>query len=463
MSASTRDVKTKFTFEVDNDKLEKIEGALEGIKHRLEFLGGIELAKGLFEISEKFSKFAENIHIASVSAGIGVEAFQKLAFAARLSAVPQEQLEVSLARLSRSLYKARQGSAEAQLAFSKAGFTPDQIHGFKTSQEALLALADRIKAIPDPIERVALAQQLLGRGSQRMVGFLAQGSGAIKDLGKESDKLGIALSEHQVEALVRVEQALQKFWALIQAIGASIAANFAPNLEAAIKAFLEFYQANQRLIQTNIKRWIEEFAFALGFVYGIIEGLINLLIRLAKQFHLENDIIPFLEKFVGFIGGIFLLGKVFGFVGNQVMGVFRAIRLLGAAITFLTGIEWAAVAPWIAIAAAIGVAAYLLDKMISEFTGNQSVLESLGGFSGISKSVVGAISGAGASFPLPQSVGGPSVSQSSQVQIMAPITQNISGGDATEIAGKSARGLTDHLTGTQNRATRRGVTSPRAY
>lgn len=469
MSSSVREVKTKFTFDVESDKLDKINQALEGVKHRLEFLGGIELAKGLFELSEKFSKFAENIHVAATSAGITVESFQKLAFAAKQSAVPQEQLEVSLARLSRSLYHARQGSEEAIKSFQQAGFTTDQVKGFRTAQDALLALGDNLKGIDDPIKRVALAQALLGRGSQRMVGFLAQGSDAIKGLGKESDKLGIALSEHQVEALVRAERALQKFWGVIQAIGATIAAYFAPELESAIKSILEFYEANRKIINTNIKKWVEDFAFSLGFVYGILKELVRLAILFAKQFGVENSILPTVAKLVGLIGGLILFGRVVNFIGNSFTGIVRSIQAVRTAMIALTAVEWAAALPWIAIAAAVAALAYALNRLVGQFTG-KSILERLGGIGGISNfagnGLLQLASGGVLGTTIPSSIAGASAitnSQSSQVQILAPITQNITGSDSSEIAARASKGLTDHVSSTQNRAIRRGVTSNKAY
>lgn len=458
--SSAREIKTKFTFEVDHEKLKKLEDGLESIKHRLAFLGGVELAHLLIGLSEKFSAFAENIHVASTSAGIGVEAFQKLAFAARQSAVPQEQLETSLARLSRTLYKAREGSAEAQKAFSQAGFTPDQIRGFKTSQEALLALGDRIKGIQDPIQRVALAQALLGRGSQRMVGFLAQGSAAIRGMGNESERLGLILSEKQIEALTRAEQSLQKFGALVQAVAANIAANFAPSLVAAIDKMFQFYEVNRKLIEINIRAWVYNFSFALGFIYGVITDLISLLVKLAKYFHIEDQILPIVATIAGMVGGILALGAAFNVVGSAVVGVLTAVKLLNTAL-ITTAIR---ALPFLPLAAAVGLAgyaAYRLDKSTAEATGHESFLQHL---IGGNKTLTNF---AGENGLLPKSVAGPldafSAQNSSSVQVLAPITQNITGSDAGEIADKSARGLTEHVSGASNRAIRRGVTSNKAY
>lgn len=327
-----REIITKFGFQVEHDKLDKVEKQLEAIKQRIGFLAGVELAKGLLELGEKFATFAEQLHVAAASAGLTVESFQQLSFSAKQSSVSTEEMEHSMVRLARALYSAKVGGAEAQKAFYLAGITQQQITSFRTSKDALLALADRFRDMKDPIEKQALAQQLLGRGSLHMVGYLSQGSEAIRQQGEQAQKLGLIISEKQVNALVKLEHALQKVFAWFQSFGAAVAAHFAPVIEFVIDRFLKLVSANRGLLELNVENFFENVAYGVGYVIGIIEGLIAVIIRLAKQFHIEGDILPAFAKIAGAVTGLLAVGAAFRVIGSAVSLMASPIIVVSTAI-----------------------------------------------------------------------------------------------------------------------------------
>lgn len=329
---NVREILTKFTFSADTGKLEKIEGQLESIKQRIGFLAGVELAKGLFELGEKFATFAEQLHVAAESAGLSVESFQKLTFSAKQSAISTEEMETAMTRLSRALYNAKTGGAEAQKAFYLAGISQQQIQGWKTSQDALLGLADRFSQIKDPIQKSALATQLLGRGSIHMVGYLSQGSAAIRAQGAEAEKLGAVISGKDVGALVSLEHSLQKIFAIFQAIGAKIAAYFAPIIEDVINRFIKLTSANKGLIELNVENFLKNVAFGLGFVVGIVEDLFTLVVKLATYFKSEGDILPIIAKIAGAAGGLLAVGAAFKFIGAAVSLLSSPILVVSTAL-----------------------------------------------------------------------------------------------------------------------------------
>lgn len=313
MSDVIKNFTSKFTFEVDHNPLEKMEKQLDAIKGRLEFLAAAEILKGIFELGEKFAHFAEELHGAANAAGVTVEAFQKLAFAAGQNGVSQDEMGSAMTRLSRTLYNAKTGSEEAQKAFAAVGITGEQVLSFKNSGDAMLAVSDRMQHMQNGIEKTALTTQLFGRNSANMVTFLSKGSGAIKGMGTEAEKLGIILSGRQVEALVHLEHSLQKVYMVFKAIGATIATYLAPILESAIKNFTDFYQANHKVLNLNIKKWAEDFAFALGFIHGLVQGLIEVFLQFASTHQtLVRRIVEFFMVLGALAGAIWAAQKVFG-------------------------------------------------------------------------------------------------------------------------------------------------------
>ncbi len=503
--ANAREFVTLWGFKIEHEKLDKVEQQLEAIKHRLEFLAAAEVAHKLFELTERFAKFAEELNIAAESAGLAVEDLQKLGFAAGHAAVSQEELNTSLARIARSLYAARTGSEEAQKAFAQAGFTPEQVSGFKNSKEALLGLADRLRAIPDPIARVALAQELLGRGSQKMVGFLAQGSAAIRKQGVEAEELGVILSKGQVEALVKVEHALNNFWLLMKNIGATIAAQVAPSLEFLIGKFLEFFKANRQIIELNFSNWVYSVTFALGFLFGIVTDVTNAMIKLAKYFHLEGEILPTIATIASFVLGLYAVVQVFNAIQNVLRPTIALINLMRNSWIATAIAEWLAEAPLLAIVGAIAILLIVVDqlwalltgqpswlaqfvnwlktissihdiisavseiwdKLVSSFDGVGTFFSKIPGYlSNLPTGLLGTlgIGGApGAGVPVPGSIAGNQTSSSASYDVNAPININIAGGaNATDVGKQAREGVKDHLNRVF-RETQRSTTSAVAY
>jgi hypothetical protein len=382
-----REFLTKWGFTVEHDKLDKVEKQLEGIKHRLDFLAGVEIIKGLYELTERFSKIGEQLHIASEAAGISVESFQKLAFSAQQSGVEQEAMGKSLNLLSRHLNDARHGSDDAVKAFRRIGISGDQLKSFHTSREALLAISDRFKGMTDPIEKTAAAQNLLGRNSAKMVAFLNQGSAAIKEQGDEAEKLGLILSGGQIKALESLEHTLQKVWALFKAVSATIAANVAPVMEYLIKDFMAFTIANRDLIQNNVEGFLMKLAFGLGFVWELIKIGIDLVVRLAKAFGFEGNILSIGMAFVGMIGGALALFKIIQW-GIGIWGMFsKAISFSRDVLALFEGVSWSAIAPWLPFAAALGLVVFAFHDLWKAMHGEKTWIQSLMEMAGVANFV----------------------------------------------------------------------------
>lgn len=330
-------------FEVDEKPLHKVEEALEGIKHGLEFFAAAEIVKKLFEVSEQFAHWGEELKVTAESVGLTVESLQQLQFAAEQSGVSAETMTHSMALLSRHLYDAKNGSKEASLAFSRIGISSAQIAGFKNAEDALFAIADKIQGIEDPIKRLAVSQELLGRGGYKMVAFLAKGSAALRQQKEDAQKLGLVLSGPQVEALEETEHAFQRLHAVMRAFGASIAAQIGPVFSMLVDKFIKFYLVNKDIINANIHKWLRTLAWTLGFVYGFVTGLIEKFLKLAKALHLEKDILPTIAKVAGLVSGFLALGAAlkmvsiaFGFIspaiafGAVIGGVIVAVHDLWA-------------------------------------------------------------------------------------------------------------------------------------
>ena len=255
-------------FEIEEAPLEKLEKGLDAIKERLNLIIGFEAVTKLYELSERFAHWGEELHLTAENLGMTTESLQGLNYAAEKSGVSQEMLSTSLARLARQLYAAKTGSKEAQEQFAKAGISGEQITRFKTTEDALYGVSAALASVEDPIKRMAIAQQMLGRGGTRLIAFLGKGPAAIREEAAELKKPGLQLSGPQIGALVQVEHAFVKLHAVMHAIGAQIASFVAPTFTYLIDKFTELYGANKNVIGSGIHVWLTVLSNMLAYAGG---------------------------------------------------------------------------------------------------------------------------------------------------------------------------------------------------
>lgn len=288
------------------EHLEGLNHGLEGIQRRMDAFAAVEIIRGIGEMAERFANFGEELTAAAASAGITTEAMQQLDFAAAHSAVGAEELHGAMARLSRNLYEARKGSVQASEAFAAAGITPEQVRGFRTSEDALAALSDRFVQIQDPIKKQAIATELLGRGSYKLVGMMSKGSAALNEEAAAAKKYGAVLSNLQVEALTKTGEQMKTLEAVTKSLTASFAARLAPGISYLIQKVLDFVAANRKFIDANFDEWSDKVLYALGYVEGTIEGVIGVV----RDFYSEHKKI--IDAAVTWYGKLLLLSLGLG-------------------------------------------------------------------------------------------------------------------------------------------------------
>lgn len=317
-------------FKVEAEPLDHVSEQLEGIKSRLEFLGGVEILRGIFELTESYSGFAEQLGVAATSAGLTVEALQKIQYAAGLAGVTSEDVSNGLARLTRSLYAARKGDQAALDAFKEAGIGAEQLKTFKTSREAMLALGDALKTTTDPIKRQAIVLGLMGRGAANMVEFLASGSEEIERLGTKAERMGAIISGDTIHSLREMEDAFGALKVLFKAFAATVAGGIAPAMTAFADTMSEVYANYHELILTNAKSWFNDLLYNLGFLTGVLLGLAaNIMDFIDEHPKLVAAGGPVLKYLLLFAAGAAFLDKMFGLVKGSLMALVTPFRLVG--------------------------------------------------------------------------------------------------------------------------------------
>ncbi len=163
--------------------------------------------------------------------GIAVESLSLLVPAAELSAVSTEKFEAGLKKLATGMLEAATGSEASAQKFGALGVAVQNQDGtLRDSEQVLLDLADRFKAMPDGAEKAALAVDIFGKAGAEMIPFLNQGRDGIGALKQEAAELGLQLSADTAAQAGNFNDALDKLKLATQSIGNQIIASLLPAL-----------------------------------------------------------------------------------------------------------------------------------------------------------------------------------------------------------------------------------------
>jgi hypothetical protein len=154
-------------------------------------IAGIGLAlKGMINDADDMSKAASKI-------GIPIEELSKLRYAADMSGVSMEGLQTGVRKLSQGMLAfVQKGTGPAADAFKRLGIEVKNSDGsLRSSTDVMGQIADRFAAMPDGVQKTALAVQLFGKAGTDMIPMLNGGSAALKQMTDEAEQFGLVISE----------------------------------------------------------------------------------------------------------------------------------------------------------------------------------------------------------------------------------------------------------------------------
>lgn len=270
------------------------------------------LVKSATETADEFGKAAQK-------AGVTVEVYSKLQFAAEQAHVSNDQLQVGIQQLSKHLVEAKKGGNEMAAAFSQLGVKVTDASGkIRPMDEIFVDLVAGFTKMKDGAEKTALAMLIFGKSGAQLAPLLNQGRAGINALFDDVEKLGLGFTEQQVKISETFNDTLNLMFRALKGLKDQIAILFAPALTAAAQAVTDFLARNKDAI--------------IGFVQGIIDAF--------------NSLPAGVQETIGAIAAVlgtilFVFGPILIAVGLfvQVIGLaFAGIGTLIGAFTGLAGV-----------------------------------------------------------------------------------------------------------------------------
>ncbi|MFA6064148.1 MAG: hypothetical protein WC736_16280 [Gallionella sp.] len=225
--------RTKAAFTSAKDGMKSIGDSAGNLKSLLgSVFAGLSVAGFIGQIKSVADEMDSAVKSAA-AAGTSVEKFSALSYASGQSGGGPDVLQKSLIKLSGSLEDSEDSASTAAATWRKLNLDPKQ---FNDSSDALLAIAERFKAMPDGIAKTNLAVDLFGEKiGPKMIPLLNEGREGIKLLTDEAQRLGKVLDDETGAAAVRFNDTLDR----LNARKVSLFAKALPSLEQYVSALDE--------------------------------------------------------------------------------------------------------------------------------------------------------------------------------------------------------------------------------
>ena len=150
----------------------------------------------------------------------------------------------SIARLTKNMDSARNGTGDAATAFAQLGIRITDSNGrLRDASDVFVEAIDRLGYIQDATERDAIAMNLFGKSAMELNSLIAAGKDGMNAYALEAQNMGYILSTDELNALGAVDDSFKRLNNMMTSIKNQIGAEMAPVLVELAEKLLDIAQA----------------------------------------------------------------------------------------------------------------------------------------------------------------------------------------------------------------------------
>jgi hypothetical protein len=224
-------------------------------------------------VAQRALDYASSLGEVAQQLGVTTRDLQTYRYAASQVGISQEEMDKSLARLTRTIGEAAAGNKAQAQTFREIGVSVTAANGrLLTAGEVIPRIADALAKVKDPATRARIEVDLFGKAGQKLDTLLSGGSAAINNLRDAAEKLGVVLSDEQIQ---RADETADKLSAIKQVLEANIAAAVADNAEAIVglaNSFTSLASGIAQFWSQNPRQAYGLMGAMLGFSVGRVAG-----------------------------------------------------------------------------------------------------------------------------------------------------------------------------------------------
>ena len=217
---------------------------------------------------------ADEIISSASRMNISAQQYQALQFASPFVDVDVDTMASSLSKLTKAMGDAASGSESAKEQFRELGVSITNTDGsLRNAYDVWLDTMDALAGITNETERDVAAQELLGKSASDLATIYKEGTGALREYTKAAEE-NYVMSDEQLEALGKVDDAVQHLHLTQEANKNMIAAQWAPTVEKALTTFDKLISAaGKSLVDSGI---ITAFGNLVQMAVSLLEPVTSL-------------------------------------------------------------------------------------------------------------------------------------------------------------------------------------------
>jgi hypothetical protein len=251
--------KAKGDLDKTSTAVDKTDKSMESLARNTKILAGIEIGRlfldGLSAIGNVFQDIGSRVTslVSSVNSsvdtlndfsartGIGVEALQGYSLAAKLAGVDTEQFGAAVQRLAVNIGKATPGDA-LDKSLRGINLSVAELRAL-APEDQFSAIGNAISQLPTAADRAAAAVEIFGKQGAALAPLFREGAASLEELKARAERLGIIVSETQVNNVADMNDAFDLVRATIEGIVGQVIGNLAPAVTDVTNQFLQFVES----------------------------------------------------------------------------------------------------------------------------------------------------------------------------------------------------------------------------
>lgn len=266
----------KFTAELKrvNSSLKNLESGFNSAKQLAStFLGALSVGAMVGFAKAAFSA-ADSMADAAKRAGIAVDEFTRLRFAADQADVEFGAFTAGIQRFQIAMSKAGDNTKDAGVLFARFGVSAAALRDLPISEQ-LGIVADAFMKIKDPAEKTRIAVELFGKSAgPQLIPLLNEGRAGIAALTAEADRLGVTMSQSTADGIDAADAALKRLKATAQGFTATALGNIALGIERAVEA-INGPSGEVKILQEQMTQLVDKRNAALKLQRSLTDDIAN--------------------------------------------------------------------------------------------------------------------------------------------------------------------------------------------
>jgi hypothetical protein len=216
--------------------------------------------------------------------GVTSESLQQLDFAAQVSGTNVETLGTGLQKISRLAQEAATGNKTAKETLDSLGISYKNVDGtLRRADDILEDVSDKFRAMPDGAQKTAMAMDLFGKSGAALIPLLNSGSQGIKDMRSEFQELGAEMSQETAAQFEAFNDEVFKVQTASRGIRQQVVIALLPAIREIAGGMLAWIKTNKEFLQQQLAKALSVIVVAVKAFLVVAAATIEAMNFLTKH------------------------------------------------------------------------------------------------------------------------------------------------------------------------------------